>query len=80
VWARRPSGSAAAAAATATAAARLWCLRCAARRRRLELGNEDEVEAAGLHLDVRYVADIRFRHDLWILVRTAWIPFARRGS
>ncbi len=36
--------------------------------------------SAGLHLDVRYVADITLRRDLAILARTAVMPFVRRGS
>lgn len=36
--------------------------------------------SAGLHLDLQYVVHIRFVHDLKILVKTALIPFTRRGS
>jgi lipopolysaccharide/colanic/teichoic acid biosynthesis glycosyltransferase len=35
--------------------------------------------AAGLHLDIAYVADVRFRKDLVILARTAGV-LARRSS
>ena len=36
--------------------------------------------SAGLHLDLQYVVDVRFIHDFRIMVRTALIPFKRRGS
>jgi lipopolysaccharide/colanic/teichoic acid biosynthesis glycosyltransferase len=36
--------------------------------------------AAGLHLDLQYVVNVRFIHDARILGRTALIPFTRRGS
>jgi lipopolysaccharide/colanic/teichoic acid biosynthesis glycosyltransferase len=36
--------------------------------------------SAGLHLDLQYVVDVRFVRDVRILVRTALIPFGRRGS
>jgi len=36
--------------------------------------------SSGLHLDIDYVVDVRLTNDLKILVRTALIPFQRRGS
>jgi lipopolysaccharide/colanic/teichoic acid biosynthesis glycosyltransferase len=36
--------------------------------------------SSGLHLDVDYVAHVRFIRDLAILLRTVLIPFVRRGS
>lgn len=36
--------------------------------------------AAGLHLDIDYVVDVRFVDDFKILARTLLIPFMRRGS
>ncbi len=34
--------------------------------------------AAGLHLDVAYVADVRFRHDLAIMIKTIGVLLGRR--
>ena len=35
--------------------------------------------SSGLHLDIDYVVNVHFSHDLTILARTVLIPFLRRG-